>query len=160
MHVVSSFPASLPPLCKNVCTGSRAGQCAIQEGIMELLVAACGLLCNKCPAYIATKNNDAVLAEQTAREWSVQFNADIRPEHIWCNGCMTDGGPKSCHCGQMCQIRACVLKRRDGAPEFETCAACDDRSGCSKLAYIVEHVPPAGALLEALAAFRKQFRAD
>lgn len=124
---------------------------------MELLVAPCGLLCNKCPAYIATRTNDVALAEETARAWSVQFGEDVRPEHVWCSGCMTEGGLKSHYCGRLCEIRACVMERRNAAPEMETCAECAERPGCAKLAYIVEHVPPAGALLETLAAFRKQF---
>ena len=37
---------------------------------MKRLIAICGLDCEKCDAYIATKNNDQALREKTAKLWS------------------------------------------------------------------------------------------
>ena len=120
---------------------------------MELLVAACGHLCNKCPAYIGTLHNDTALIEKTAQEWSVLHNADIKADDVWCTGCMTDEGGRKCtYCGELCEIRKCAKGRG-----FETCAQCGERVGCATLALLVDNVPPAGQLLEALAAFRAQF---
>ena len=33
-------------------------------------LAYCGLNCNKCPVLIATANNDDMLRQKTAKEWS------------------------------------------------------------------------------------------
>lgn len=48
----------------------------------HLTVAICGLDCEKCEAYIATKNDDQALREKTAKLWSELNNAPILPEHI------------------------------------------------------------------------------
>lgn len=122
---------------------------------MELLVSACGLLCNKCPAYVAEQNNDAELAEKTASEWSAIYGVPVTINDVWCTGCMTEGGRKSTHCGSHCEIRKCVQKR-----ENATCAHCAERPDCATLAPVLEMAPPAGQLLDALEAFRKQFTSE
>lgn len=119
---------------------------------MELQVAACGLLCNFCPAFLATQNNNLALIEKTAKEWSVQFGVDIKPDDVWCTGCMTSGERKCVHCASGCEIRKCVVQR--GLP---TCATCEERKGCSTIFHIAQHVPPTVLLLNAMAAFKNQF---
>ena len=37
---------------------------------MNKLIAACGLDCAACPAYIASATNDEELRKKTAAEWS------------------------------------------------------------------------------------------
>ena len=54
---------------------------------MKQLIAICGLDCEKCDAFIATKNDDQALREKTAKLWSELNNAPILPEHIYCDGC-------------------------------------------------------------------------
>ena len=51
---------------------------------MKRLIAICGLDCEKCDAYIATKNNDQALRVKTAKLWAELNNAPILPEHINC----------------------------------------------------------------------------
>ena len=121
---------------------------------MQLIVAACGLLCNYCPAYIGTQTNDLALIEKTAREWSVQFGVEIKPEDVWCTGCMTEGDRKCTHCASGCEIRRCVQQR--GLMGFG-CATCVDRPDCDKLQHIAGHVPPTTQLLDSLAAFKNHF---
>ena len=58
---------------------------------MKKLIAYCGLDCEKCEAYIATKNNDNALREKVAKEWSELNGVDITPEMINCDGCRVDG---------------------------------------------------------------------
>ena len=58
---------------------------------MKRFIAICGLDCEKCDAFIATKNDDQALREKTAKLWAELNNAPILPEHINCNGCRTDG---------------------------------------------------------------------
>ncbi len=47
---------------------------------MNKMIAICGLDCEKCDAYIATKNNDQALREKSARLWSELNNAPILSE--------------------------------------------------------------------------------
>ena len=54
---------------------------------MKEMIAFCGLDCEMCDAYIATKNDDQTLREKTAKLWSELNNATILPEHINCDGC-------------------------------------------------------------------------
>ena len=58
---------------------------------MKQLIAVCGLDCEKCDAFIATKNNDQSLREKTAKKWAELNHAPILPEHINCEGCRMDG---------------------------------------------------------------------
>lgn len=68
---------------------------------MKTMIAICGLDCEKCDAYIATKNDDQALREKTAKLWSELNNAPIQPEHINCDGCRMNGR-------KMYSVTACV----------------------------------------------------
>lgn len=46
---------------------------------MKTMIAFCGLDCEKCDAYIATKNDDQALREKTAKLWAELNNAPILP---------------------------------------------------------------------------------
>ena len=110
---------------------------------MAELLGACGLDCGACPAYVATRANDDEKIAEISRQWSEQYGSDIKPEHVWCDGCMTAGERKCGHCAE-CEIRACVAGRG-----LATCAACDDY-GCEKIAAFFEAVPDAKKTLDAL----------
>ena len=101
------------------------------------MIAFCGLDCEKCDAYIATKNDDQALREKTAKLWSELNNAPILPEHINCEGCRFDG-QKTIFCDRLCGIRQCALKRG-----VETCGDCPEMEGCPTLAKVVSHNPDA-----------------
>ena len=59
---------------------------------MKQLVGYCGLDCAQCDARTATINNDDELRAKTAKLWCELNNTDeIKPEHINCLGCRTDG---------------------------------------------------------------------
>jgi len=101
------------------------------------MIAYCGLDCEKCDAFIATKNNDQTLREKTAKLWSELNHVTILPEQINCTGCRADG-PKTVYCEKLCAIRQCAMKKG-----VETCGECDDKEKCPTLGMITANNPDA-----------------
>ena len=97
---------------------------------MKDMIAYCGLDCELCEAYIATKNNDDVLRRKVAKEWSELNHVEITPQMINCDGCRVDG-VKTPFCQSLCPIRQCALERKVG-----TCADCAEKVSCGKLTMI------------------------
>lgn len=56
---------------------------------MHEMIAFCGLLCNECGAFIATRDDDDEKRAEVAETWSKQFNADIKPQDVNCDGCLS-----------------------------------------------------------------------
>ena len=111
---------------------------------MKQLIAVCGLDCEKCDAFIATKNNDQSLREKTAKKWAELNNVPILPEHINCEGCRMDG-VKTVFCSTMCPIRQCAM-----AKGYVTCGACPEKEACPKLAPVWQSDPRAKTNLESI----------
>jgi hypothetical protein len=114
----------------------------MEEKMTTKMTAYCGLGCTECPAYLATQANDAAAAQKIAAEWSKAYHADVKIEHVWCDGCLVEG-KKCAHCGE-CKIRACARKLG-----VESCARCD-RYPCAELRGFFEMAPMARESLEAL----------
>ena len=74
-------------------------------------IAYCGLNCATCEARIATINNDDVLREKVAKEWSNLNHVTITKEMINCVGCKIDG-VKTPFCESMCPIRMCAINKK------------------------------------------------
>lgn len=115
---------------------------------MEKIIGACGLDCGDCGAYKATQANDPDAITRVAEEWSKEYNTDIKPEYVWCDGCMTAGARKCGHCGD-CDIRACVAGRG-----LANCAECDDYA-CERISRFFESVPCAKGRLDGIRAARQ-----
>ncbi len=98
---------------------------------MKELIAFCGLDCERCEAFIATKNDDDVLREKVAKEWSELNGVDITPEMINCQGCRTDG-VKTVYCDSLCPIRKCASSKG-----YETCGSCSEMETCGKVGPII-----------------------
>jgi len=107
------------------------------------MIAACGLVCSQCPAYIATLNNDDQLRQQTAASWSKMFNIAVKPEDINCLGCFSKEEPIFAHC-QECKIRACCLKK-----VLTNCSCCLDYP-CPMLSEFHVQAPAAKEKLDTL----------
>ena len=110
---------------------------------MNKIIAACGLDCAACPAFIAAATNDQSMREKTAKEWSKAFGFDCRPEMVNCHGCMATDGVQIGHCAE-CEIRLCALGKG-----LSSCALCTD-FGCAKAAAFWKDAPGARENLEAL----------
>lgn len=115
---------------------------------MNKMIAFCGLNCTECPALLATQKDDdnerKRVAELWSKQglWSKQFNAaEIKPEDINCDGCLSKSGQLWRHC-KVCEIRKCGQERR-----VENCAHCDDYA-CEKLNKLFDMVPNARLTLE------------
>ena len=98
---------------------------------MKELIAFCGLDCERCEAFIVTKNDDDALRKKVAKEWSELNGVDITPEMINCQGCRTNG-VKTVYCDSLCPIRKCASSRG-----YETCGNCSEMETCGKVAPII-----------------------
>jgi hypothetical protein len=110
---------------------------------MEKMIAVCGLVCTKCPAFIATQKDDDDERRKVAEMWSKEFNVDLKPEDINCDGCLVDSENLFNYC-KVCEIRKCGKERK-----VENCAYCDDYA-CDKLAEFFKMAPEAKTTLEEL----------
>jgi hypothetical protein len=110
---------------------------------MATLIAACGLDCAICDAYIATQANDHAALVVLAEKWTREFNAPgLTAENVQCDGCMTEGR-KIGHCSE-CEIRLCAMERG-----WANCAVCPDY-GCEKLQGFWKAAPQAKINLDAI----------
>ncbi len=59
---------------------------------MSKTIACCGLVCSKCPTFLATKNNDDNGRKKTAAFYTEKFGFILKPEDINCDGCFSNKG--------------------------------------------------------------------
>lgn len=104
---------------------------------MEKRIAYCGLNCETCDAYIATKKDDQALREKTAKLWAELNQAPILPEHINCEGCRGNGR-KTVYCESLCGIRQCALQKG-----VKTCGDCGELEKCSTVGSLLSNNPEA-----------------
>jgi hypothetical protein len=109
---------------------------------MVKMLAACGLDCAECPAYIAAMTNDDALRVKTAAEWSKSYGFDCKPEMVNCHGCFATDGVQIGHCAE-CEIRKCALGKR-----LASCAPCSEY-GCKTVADFWKACPEAKKNLDA-----------
>jgi hypothetical protein len=108
---------------------------------MMEMISYCGLLCNECPAFLATQDNDDSLREKVAKKWSKMFGFDLKAEDVNCDGCQSGSERLIGHC-QTCAIRKCGMEK-----QMKNCAHCDDY-GCQTLESFIQYIPHARKKLE------------
>jgi hypothetical protein len=110
---------------------------------MSKMTAMCGLICSECGAFIATRDNDDNKRAEVAKLWSKQYNVDLKPENINCDGCISDSDRLIRHCF-VCEIRKCGKQK-----SVVNCAHCDDYV-CEKLEGFFKMVPNAKKNLDGI----------
>jgi hypothetical protein len=90
---------------------------------MEEELAYCGLVCQTCQIYLATREPDEVrrykMRADIAQEIEKHYGQGCRPEDVGdCDGCKTEGGRLFC---TECQIRMCAVEKG-----ITNCAYCGD----------------------------------
>jgi hypothetical protein len=112
---------------------------------MQEIIAICGLTCTECPAYLATQHDSDDERKRVAKMWSQQFNSQVKPEDVNCDGCLP-GQSRYFHYCLECDIRACGEARG-----VKNCAYCEDYA-CEKLEHFLGIVPAAKTKLDAIRA--------
>lgn len=110
------------------------------------MIAACGLVCTTCPAYVAGKTADRALQEKTAAEWSAGYGTEVKPEDVVCDGCQSEGPRLFSHC-TVCDVRACAHGKG-----YATCAECGEYNECKTINGVFGFCPEAKSTLDNLRA--------
>jgi hypothetical protein len=113
---------------------------------MDEITAYCGLVCNTCPIYLATRESDPKKKRQMRVEIAQKINElykeKMRAEDVTdCDGCMIEDGRlfSGCH---KCEIRKCARGK-----VIENCAYCDEYP-CKQLKKFFDSEPDAKARLD------------
>lgn len=112
------------------------------------MIAFCGLDCEKCNAFIATKNNDNELRKKVAEEWTKAYNVNVTADFINCTGCKSTG-IKTLYCENMCEVRKCAISKK-----VDTCADCS-AFPCASINEIFKYSSEPKETLERLRAEKK-----
>ena len=86
-------------------------------------LAYCGLVCQACPIYLATREPDEArrhkMRADIAQEIEKRYGQNCGPEDVGdCDGCRTEGGSLFC---TGCHIRTCAAEKG-----IANCAYCAD----------------------------------
>ena len=96
-------------------------------------ISYCGLLCNECPVYIATAENNEEAQERIATEFSGE-RMQFTKEEMNCYGRSHEETKNSKMCSG-CEIRICAESK-----EVKNCAYCKDFT-CDKINQFIEKNP-------------------
>ena len=97
---------------------------------MNEMIAYCGLVCQGCAIYLATREKDQGKRDKMridiAREIKKHYGEGCKPEDVAdCEGCKAENA--RLFCGGDCQIRKCAMDKG-----LENCAYCSEYA-CEEL---------------------------
>ena len=115
---------------------------------MDEVVAYCGLVCQGCPIYWATRESNDEKRRKMRVEIALQIKkqggGEYKPQDITdCDGCKMENGRLFPPCKE-CKIRKCA--RQKG---FENCAHCNEYA-CEKLEKFFTTYPEAKSRLDVI----------
>ena len=115
---------------------------------MEKIVSFCGIICEGCPVYWATKEKNKETKEKMrvtiARLGSEHYGTEFKPEDITdCDGCRQEGG-RLLRAAIDCPMRKCAREKK-----LQNCAHCPDFA-CENLKKFFSTDPQAKAILEVI----------
>jgi hypothetical protein len=110
------------------------------------MIAYCGLACQTCPIYLATKlenkEEQARMRSEIVEQCKGHYRRDYRLEEITdCDGCQTEGGRLFSGCKDCC-IRKCARGKK-----LKSCAYCTDYA-CEDLMALYKMDPTAKTRLD------------
>jgi hypothetical protein len=113
---------------------------------MEENVSYCGLVCETCPIYMATREQNPEKKLQMrvsiAQQIKEHYGRETWPEDVGdCDGCKAETGSIYC---TSCEIRTCATDKG-----VENCAHCDDYA-CDKLQEFFTKDPQSKERLDAI----------
>ena len=108
---------------------------------IDKMIAFCGITCTECPAFLATQKDEDNARIEVAELWSKEYNADVKPKDINCDGCLSENGRLFSHC-KVCEIRNCAKSK-----DIVNCAHCIDYA-CKKVKSVIDIEPDAKLTLE------------
>ena len=113
---------------------------------MEDSLSYCGLICNKCAIYLATREKDEEkrykMRVDIASQIKELYGQDCKPEDVTdCDGCKSESGILFSGCSK-CNIRKCAQDKG-----IENCAYCDEYP-CEELEIIFTSDPDARKRLD------------
>ena len=80
------------------------------------MIAACGINCRKCPAFVMTRFADRTGMKGLA-QWLLRLGG--AKEEMWCDGCSAIDARTVKHCRE-CAVRNCTMERG-----LANCTLCD-----------------------------------
>ena len=103
----------------------------------NIMIAYCGLVCDSCPIYLATleqdKSRQQEIRNSIAKICNEQYGMSLKPEDVTdCDGCLANTGRLFSGCLN-CEIRKCAIQK-----EIESCAYCPEYA-CNKLEEMFKH---------------------
>lgn len=82
-----------------------------------IMSSYCGVKCESCKVFIATKNSDNSLKHIIAKEWGRLYKRQFTIEEIYCEGCKSN--KVFCMCVK-CDIRDCNTEKN-----IHNCSICN-----------------------------------
>jgi hypothetical protein len=115
---------------------------------MDEIIVYCGLVCQGCPIYWATRESNDEKRRKMRAEIALQIRkqgwGEYKPQDITdCDGCKTKNGRLFSSC-MKCEIRKCA--RQKG---IENCAHCNEYA-CERLDRFFTTCPEAKSRLDAI----------